>query len=572
MSRAEEIRDRILDDDRMRESHVFMSSGYQDEPILRTGREVLERKKALDVYSKLIAEKHGAVSSHGCSGWGELFAEQVERMWKHEEAPFSDYLRYDYDAASRFGRLPTRFAEYGRLDKEQLRAYFSWRTQVRKGAFPQAPEAFAYLYASEVVLKSGELGAMEAYEMLARLKNNVLANSQRNFYASYDIASWLDGLVIYYGLDPSLMCSPVNTKRDMQVLIEAERAVLDAADDAGTSEKLAATIPDRSALLDTLIRHSNYRMERSLVYKKRIKELRSITASVFSRMVIHCRKRRQLDFVEGLFGVANRYTIELFPNLLIRPRAPEKPHSYVSPSGIIYTYQSPYWYRRLPTRREGKKKQIGRLLHAIDCEIRAQLGDELPPLKPWDRMPKFEQRIVDEEVGGYFDHVRAVEAAKVTIDRSKLQGIRSAAGRTREALLVDEEREDVAPATGADVVPEPVRPVFASAASDAESTTAGQAPKLDFSDAKGDEDVKNLAEDTGASKLGLTSQQLAILSELLDGSFDEASWAARGVMCSLEVDAINEAFFDVVGDTVLAIGDTGIELVEDYIEDVKEAL
>ena len=38
------------------------------------------------------------------------------------------------------------------------------------------------------------------------------------------------------------------------------------------------------------------------------------------------------------------------------------------------------------------------------------------------------------------------------------------------------------------------------------------------------------------------------------------------------VDSINDALFDVVGDTVIEFGDAGPQVVEDYRDDIEELL
>ena len=38
------------------------------------------------------------------------------------------------------------------------------------------------------------------------------------------------------------------------------------------------------------------------------------------------------------------------------------------------------------------------------------------------------------------------------------------------------------------------------------------------------------------------------------------------------VDGINEALFDLVGDTVLEFGAAGPQIIEDYVDDVKGSL
>ena len=48
--------------------------------------------------------------------------------------------------------------------------------------------------------------------------------------------------------------------------------------------------------------------------------------------------------------------------------------------------------------------------------------------------------------------------------------------------------------------------------------------------------------------------------------------AASGLSEDLLVDAVNEALFELVGDTVVEFGPEGPVLVEDYIEDIREVL
>ena len=147
------------------------------------------------------------------------------------------------------------------------------------------------------------------------------------------------------------------------------------------------------------------------------------------------------------------------------------------------------------------------------------------------------------------------------IDRSKLGGIRVAAGRTREALLVDEEREER----------EELAPHMRSqlAATNVVATVGeGQkspSPELGLTPGPSD----------GASCPGavvLTTVQRQILRGLLDGSLDVGALEQTGIMVSLETDMINERFLDLVGDTVIEVDEDAPHLVEDYVEDVREVL
>ena len=68
--------------------------------------------------------------------------------------------------------------------------------------------------------------------------------------------------------------------------------------------------------------------------------------------------------------------------------------------------------------------------------------------------------------------------------------------------------------------------------------------------------------------MGLSEDETALLQALLAGQ----GYAGPGNV-DLMVDAINEALFDLLGDTAIEFGADGEpQLVEDYVEDVRAAL
>ncbi|WP_333490570.1 tellurite resistance TerB C-terminal domain-containing protein, partial [Candidatus Collinsella stercoripullorum] len=70
----------------------------------------------------------------------------------------------------------------------------------------------------------------------------------------------------------------------------------------------------------------------------------------------------------------------------------------------------------------------------------------------------------------------------------------------------------------------------------------------------------------------LDARQRAFLSALVAGDAAGLAQAAGGASADLIADAVNEALFDLIGDTVVEFGAAGPELVEDYREDVEELL
>ena len=70
----------------------------------------------------------------------------------------------------------------------------------------------------------------------------------------------------------------------------------------------------------------------------------------------------------------------------------------------------------------------------------------------------------------------------------------------------------------------------------------------------------------------LDALQIQILRVLLQGGSVEEIIRENHLMPSIIADAVNEALFDEIGDTVLSCEDDRLSLVEDYREDLARML
>ena len=70
----------------------------------------------------------------------------------------------------------------------------------------------------------------------------------------------------------------------------------------------------------------------------------------------------------------------------------------------------------------------------------------------------------------------------------------------------------------------------------------------------------------------LSDHQIKIVTLLLSGGNVKEYTASNHLMLAVEIDAINEALYDEIGDTVIEFDVDTPLLVEDYIEDIKEIL
>ena len=236
----------------------------------------------------------------------------------------------------------------------------------------------------------------------------------------------------------------------------------------------------------------------------------------------------------------------MFASALFWTSEPLTDAVYVVNENEKYECMHGMWWREMPCGRSDTSKELGALLHAIDARLRVATGDP-HPLKERS-LPKYQAKFVDEEIAALLARKKAEEAARIQIDPSRLAGIRSAAARTREALLTDEERADDEALSVAEGASQP-RP---------ESKLQSQPELAPKEEARGANEA-----------LGLSGEQLGLLASLLA---NETPQTKDSLFLTLAVDAINEAFLDVVGDTVVEFDGEVPVLVEDYADDVRAAL
>ncbi len=555
MRRAQDIVDAILESERYARSTVFSSRVFTDKPILRAGLRPRGEAPAHDVgprgatsqdvapdsvtrvaaqvsrattrmpqeYRKLRAlgkkYSYGARFSPYALDAAKLFYEQGKLM-----EGFVD----DFDGSCEFSRY---YPTYNEMSDYELRCYFSWRTKLRAGQSPSAPTSFLFVHAYELLCGIGVEPGRQGFEALRDFARQY-AGASSTFDAH--LSRWCHDYVVFNGLDTSLLSDQAGTFAFAGVgtLLQTQAVLLESA--AGTwpeSGPLLARLPDPKKLLGALCSLSRYRAERSRYVKAHEEDVAHVCARVFARMVAHCHKRRKTDYVEGLFGMPVRISYTMFPSAVFWSEKRHEDVRFEVSDWEAFVCERGFWWHELPCRRTETSRELGALLHAIDCRMRVATNDP-HTLKPRS-LPKYQGKFVDEEIAALLERRAAEEAARVTIDWSSLGGIRSASVRMREALLTDEEREEEV-----ELPPQP--------------------------------ELETAVASSSTSSLGLDDAQLSLLWALLGERPMPTDGGA--MFLSLAADAINEAFLDVVGDTVIEFdGDVPV-LVPDYEQDVRDAL
>lgn len=568
--------ERIMAEARTHQSARFSNETYADEPILKTGRQM--QNFLPDQYRKMREISRWQDDPKGGAGrWlseAELFYRQGLLM-----ADFEDDCPYN-------GTFKSYFPTYNAMSDRQLRGYFTWRAQVRRGTVEETSTSFAFLYLYELICGIGVDNPLDGFN-----KIKAFWDVYRAFEPGIDRFArvWLQDYAVFHGLDPKLLRDSKTVMFD-NALIELRRAARDLVPAPSsqtpkrrkTSEPTLPLPPDEvreERLMAAINALSTYNLNNSRLDRGHHRDLRHVACAVYVRMARYYDTHRKTGIVASLFGEETAMPYTMFASaVFFAPNRHEDCEYRLDPIHI-YRCQSGFWEcMRIHGSRQ-KSSKLGEMMRACDQRLRLAL-DPTHPLKE-EKVPKYLAKIIDDEIVAWLSWDAAHQPVKIDIDLSQLGHIRSAAAQTREALLIDEERED-------------------GASAEAEAADSGQPEAEPVADAMV-EAVAAAAGQDESDEPTISTEQFGVVAPLLaptpafaaatpaDATNELAPAANAYLRALLEhnavqaesavvqseqsedmlVDTINEALFDLVGDTVIEFSAAGPQIIEDYEADVR---
>lgn len=570
--------ERIMAEARTHQSARFSNEVYADEPILKTGRQM--QNFLPDQYRKMREISRWQDDPKGGAGrWlseAELFYRQGLLM-----ADFEDDCPYN-------GTFKSYFPTYNAMSDRQLRGYFTWRAQVRRGNIEETSTSFAFLYLYELICGIGVDDPLDGFD-----KIKAFWDAYRAFEPGIDRFArvWLQDYAVFHGLDPKLLHDSKTVAFD-NALIELRRAVRDlvpasaplaqASKRRKASEPTLPLPPDEACeerLMAAINALSTYNLNNSRLDRSHHRDLRHVACAVYVRMARYYDTHRKTGIVASLFGEETAMPYTMFASaVFFAPERHEDCEYHLDPIHI-YRCQNGFWEcMRIHGSRQ-KSSKLGEMMRACDQRLRLAL-DPAHPLKE-EKIPKYLAKIIDDEIVAWLSWDAAHQPVKIDIDLSQLGHIRSAAAQTREALLIDEEREDDAledaeevdsgqpeAEPAANMVAEPVATAIRQDEADEPTISTEQfgivAPLL----APAPTPATAMPADITSALAPAAEDYLRALLE--QNAAQAASAVARsGQSEDMLVDSINETLFDLVGDTVIEFGAAGPQIIEDYEADVR---
>lgn len=570
--------ERIMAEARTHQSARFSSKIYADEPILKTGRQM--QNFLPDQYRKMREISRWQDDPKGGAGrWlseAELFYRQGLLM-----TDFEDDCPYN-------GTFKSYFPTYNAMSDRQLRGYFTWRAQVRRGNIEETSTSFAFLYLYELICGIGVDDPLDGFD-----KIKAFWDAYRAFEPSIDRFArvWLQDYAVFHGLDPKLLHDSktvafdnalIELRRTVRDLVPASAPLAQAPKRRKASEPTLLLPPDEACeerLMAAINALSTYNLNNSRLDRSHHRDLRHVACAVYVRMARYYDTHRKTGIVASLFGEETAMPYTMFASAVFFAPERHEDCEYRLDPIHIYRCQNGFWEcMRIHGSRQ-KSSKLGEMMRACDQRLRLAL-DPAHPLKE-EKVPKYLAKIIDDEIVAWLSWDAAHQPVKIDIDLSQLGHIRSAAAQTREALLIDEEREE-------------------DALEDAEAAGPGKPEARPMTEAIV-EPVAAPMEQDEADEPTISTEQFGVVAPLLVPAPTPATAAPAGITSVLApaaedylralleqnaaqaasaveksgqsedmlVDSINETLFDLVGDTVIEFGAAGPQIIEDYEADVR---
>lgn len=483
MGRAEEIIKNVLSDKKLTETQV-----YRDEPLIFTAS-----------HMKSYTPPEYAEMQRIASGRKGMFMSSAELFYRQGKLMEDFCESFESPVA-----LTRHFPTYRDMSIPQLRSYFSWRTAVRQGEIKATSLSYAFIYVYELL---NLIGVPSPEEGFLRLRDFCEKYAPLDMRIKPYTDRWITDFAAYYELPASLSESLCGQKNDSALLClmnyknEAPQSVL--------------------AALDCF---SSYQLENSVFYKKHPNETVDTVYRLFCSLFDYYDGREGGDIFIRLFAKPLRERYFIFRSAVFFEKRPHPDCKYKVNDIFSYSCKNNEWTvtRFFPIK--DKAGKIGELLKATDYYLRQRYGHKSSLKKP--ELSALFDELIKNAVNAQYKDIIEREKPVISIDISKLQGIRDTADITRDKLIVEEEEPEDLPA--------PVTPI--------------EEPQ-----------------ESGVLKSPLKE----ILLSLLNGENPETVARKNGVMLSVAVEEINETLFDDFGDTVIDFdGDTPI-IIEDYENELK---
>lgn len=407
------------------------------------------------------------------------------------------------------------YPTYHDMTVHQLRTYFTWRTEVRKGIYKSTSRSYVFIYIYELLNQIGVKSPEDGYQLLKKLyKEYVLVyDSEMKTYLN----SWIKDYVVFYNLTE-------HKNENFAKETEQDRLYED-----------LLNPQDSIKLINALKEVASYHDKSPLEANK----YQELLFFVWQKLLAN---REYFNFASEILFTRTEREYYFFSRALLYKRTPHFDNFEITSNRKFYQKSGHTYYEYFsPVARQ--KTKINAVLHEIDrlSRIEYHQGRKLKA-----NNLKAAMVIVIEQAIKEF-HAQEIEAQrpKIEIDLSNLDKIRLDASKTRESLLTEEEKTLELEANG-----------------DQESNSKK------VKEITGEKKQNQAIEKD--IPYGLTEDEYMFLMALWHHTSWKKELQQKHLMTSILADSINEKLFEEIGDNLIEFNGDEPLIIEDYLPDLAE--
>lgn len=323
----------------------------------------------------------------------------------------------DYeDSAPWYGDLRSFFPVYHDLNIRQLRGYFTWRTQIRKGRFSRTCEAFVYIYVYELLNGIGTGSPEESFEKLEKFYGGYVDTGMGDPVIRKNLRRWLREFAVIHDFPKEAAARYSDPGAE-----ERARALAVLRDPAGHTDE---------EIFMALSRFSSPKFKTSPVILKGREHGVRLFAEVWRHL--------PADVFTSCFGAVKTSPWHPLAGAVYLETRNIESLDYDIDECRQYTYRGGVWQETCYDRLSADQNAFLSIMHMTDLKLRRQLktGHYL-------RQKHGEEQaeiLVDAAIQEMQKEAAEAARPKITIDLSGLDKIRDDAAVTCDSLLTDEER------------------------------------------------------------------------------------------------------------------------------------
>ena len=511
---------------------IFYDIEYDATPVAGVAKSVLMPQKIEDPEKnplrKLFQRMKDIARNHRSTyDYSRFFDRRIQNdnaIIFYQQGIFMQDFADDYSGNS---LLSQYFPNYQMMSYEQLRTYFTWRTQVRKGVVPNTSLSFVFLYIYELLENIGVTDSQDGINKLIFVWQQF-----REYDTTIDryVLRWIKDYYVYYDL-------PISWAEFLAV------------------NKLSEYYPHVRAddTFDLFCSLARYDIRKSVFYNDATRQMINDCFLFVIKRIRQEFESAGIHFDNALFRPTKKLIVwRPFRDALFYSHLKQRDRYVILAKNEIYICRKNAWTSSVNLTTEKGRQFIGYVMKQMESSLRKinKFKFKLSANKDMinehtiqvlNKAGLSPEKIVTEAV---LEYHREATKTIVSVDPNSLERIRREALVTQEALIVEEGKPILTPAS---------------------NTFTAQDQDIFFDPAE-TEEVADISvwEDL---KRTMSETEINTLTLVLKGDDIKAFADKCGIMLEVLVDGINEKALDYIGDNLL---DEDFVLYDDYKEQVKE--